>query len=249
MKKEMVYGIHAVHSALQHFPEDALELWLQQGKLRSAALEKVLYRAKQAGVSIQSVSRAALNKHAGETNHQGVILKRKPNKKIKTVNLDNLLANELDANLLLLVLDGLHDPHNLGACLRTADAAGVNAVIIPKDRSVTVNATVSKVASGGAEHIPVLTETNIARALRTLQKAGVWVLGMDDQSGQSLYDLDLKIPLAIVMGNEGQGLRHNTHKQCDYLVNLPMHGVVESLNVSVATGICLYEILRQRKTA
>ena len=248
MKKDFVYGVHAVTSVLQHSPEDALELWLQQGKKISSELAKIQDLAKQAGLSIQTVSREVLNKKADRKNHQGIILKRKLNEEARVSSVDDFLGKELDPELLLLVLDGVQDPHNLGACLRTADAAGVNAIIIPKDRSVSVNSTVSKVASGAAEHVPVIVETNIARTLRKLQEAGVWVLGTDDQSEQSLYELDLKIPLALVMGNEAQGLRHNTRKQCDYLVSLPMHGVVESLNVSVASGVCLYEVLRQRKT-
>ena len=248
MKKDFVYGMHAVTSVLQHSPEDALELWLQQGKKISSELAKIQDLAKQAGLSIQTVSREVLNKKADRKNHQGIILKRKLNEEARVSSVDDFLGKELDPELLLLVLDGVQDPHNLGACLRTADAAGVNAIIIPKDRSVSVNSTVSKVASGAAEHVPVIVETNIARTLRKLQEAGVWVLGTDDQSEQSLYELDLKIPLALVMGNEAQGLRHNTRKQCDYLVSLPMHGVVESLNVSVASGVCLYEVLRQRKT-
>ncbi len=249
MSRKIIYGIHAVHSALKHFPQEALELWLQQDKKLSVELEKILGAARRAGVSIQRVSREKLDKHAGKKNHQGMLLKTRANKNTKTISIDALLGTEIDAGLLLLVLDGLQDPHNLGACLRTADAAGVKAVIIPASRSVSVNATVSKLASGAAQHTPVIVEKNIARALRKLREAGVWIVGTDERAEQSLYEIDLTIPLAVVMGSEGRGLRHNTCRHCDYLVSLPMHGVVESLNVSVATGICLYEILRQRSMA
>ena len=147
---------------------------------------------------------------------------------------------------LLLVLDGVQDPHNLGACLRTADACGVDAVIIPRDRAVKVNATVRKVAAGGAESVPVIEVTNIARSLKDLQKAGVWIFGTSDNAADNLYDHDFNGPVALVMGAEGSGLRRLTMASCDHLLKLPMRGQVESLNVSVATGVCLYEILRSR---
>jgi 23S rRNA (guanosine2251-2'-O)-methyltransferase len=162
------------------------------------------------------------------------------------MDLATLLANPAP-DMLLLVLDGVQDPHNLGACLRTANAAGVNAVILPRDRAVAVTPAVRKVAAGAAEITPVITVTNLARSLRELREAGVWTVGTDDKADQSLYDINLKMPLAMVLGAEGEGLRENTRKHCDFLVSLPMRGIVESLNVSVATGVCLYEVLRQRK--
>lgn len=247
IKQELIYGTHAVQHALKHSAAEVLELWVQQGKKQSAELLRILELANKSAVPVQMVSRDTLTKHSGDARHQGVVLKRKASGTNSRLTVDEIIA-AADGNLLLLVLDGLQDPHNLGACLRTADAAGADAVIIPKDRSVPVNATVRKVASGAVENTPVITETNIARCLRRLQEAGIWVVGTDDQSAQTLYEVDLNRPLAIVMGSEGKGLRHNTRKQCDYLVALPMAGVVESLNVSVASGICLFEALRQRKT-
>jgi 23S rRNA (guanosine2251-2'-O)-methyltransferase len=147
---------------------------------------------------------------------------------------------------LLLVLDGITDPHNLGACLRAADGAGVHGVIVPKDRSASINATVSKVASGAAEVVPIITATNLARTMREMQELGIWLIGTDDQAEKSIYDVDLKGPTAIVMGAEGEGMRRLTRETCDQLVNIPMQGAVESLNVSVATGVTLYEARRQR---
>ncbi|MEW5796002.1 MAG: 23S rRNA (guanosine(2251)-2'-O)-methyltransferase RlmB [Candidatus Zixiibacteriota bacterium] len=146
----------------------------------------------------------------------------------------------------LLILDNIQDPHNLGACLRTADGAGVHAVIIPKDRSVHLTSTVRTVACGAAEHVPVVEVTNLARVMDQLKEAGIWLVGTSDKAAQSLYQIDLKGPLALVMGSEGKGLRRLTSEKCDFLVSLPMHGTVSSLNVSVATGICLYEAVRQR---
>jgi 23S rRNA (guanosine2251-2'-O)-methyltransferase len=148
---------------------------------------------------------------------------------------------------LFLVLDGVQDPHNLGACLRTADAVGVRAVILPKDRAVGLNETVRKVACGAAENTPVIHVTNLSRALREMQDAGIWVIGTVDEAENTIYEEDLTSPIALVMGSEGQGLRQNTRKHCDKLVNIPMAGVVESLNVSVAAGVCLYEARRQRQ--
>ena len=243
---ELVYGIHAVRHTLESCPQDVIELWLQQGRKPSAEIQKIMKIAETAGVAMQQVSRETLARHAGEGRHQGVMLKKKTTGEAASLNIDDLLAKGISPQFLVLMLDGIQDPHNLGACLRTADAAGVDAVVIPKDRSVSVNATVRKVASGAAEHIPVLTETNLARTLRKLRDAGVWVIGMDGEAEDSLYDLDLDRPLALVMGAEEKGLRHNTREYCDYLAKLPMRGAVESLNVSVATGVCLYEVLRQR---
>lgn len=163
---------------------------------------------------------------------------------------ENYLYSMLDSLSVppfLLILDGVQDPHNLGACLRSADGAGVQAVIIPKDRSVSLTDTVCQVASGAAESVPLIQVTNLARSLRQLKKRNIWLVGTADQAEQSIYEVDLKGPLAIIMGSEGKGLRRLTREECDFLAKLPMHGKVESLNVSVSTGICLYEAVRQRK--
>lgn len=159
------------------------------------------------------------------------------------------LLDSLSVPPFLLILDGVQDPHNLGACLRSADGAGVQAVIVPKDRSVSLTDTVCHVASGAAENVPLVQVTNLARCLRQLKKRNIWLVGTADQADQSIYDIDLKGPLAIVMGSEGKGLRRLTREECDFLAKLPMHGKVESLNVSVSTGICLYEAVRQRGCA
>ncbi len=168
---------------------------------------------------------------------------------VRTLNEDDLfeMLENLDGPPFLLILDGVQDPHNLGACLRTADGAGVHAVIVPKDRSVGMTDTVRKIACGGAEHVPLMAVTNLARVLDQLKKDGVWLVGTSDQAEESFYDIDLKGPLAIVLGAEGQGIRRLTSQKCDFLANIPMAGSVESLNVSVAAGVCLYEAVRQRK--
>lgn len=244
-RSEIIYGLHTVRHALEQMPENILELLIQKDKKSSREFENILDLAKNAGVSIQKVTRDYLDKNTNSALHQGIAVKRKMDGKEAKFDLDTLLENR-EAALLFLVLEGLQDPHNLGACLRTANAVGVDAVILPKDRSVAINATVSKVASGAAENTPVITVSNIARTLRKLQDVGVWIVGTAADVETSLYDIDLTVSTAIIMGSEGKGLRQNTREHCDHLVKLPMHGVVESLNVSVATGVCLYEVLRQR---
>ncbi|NKB39189.1 MAG: 23S rRNA (guanosine(2251)-2'-O)-methyltransferase RlmB [Gammaproteobacteria bacterium] len=245
-KADRVYGQHAVRLALENNPQNIYELWVQGDKKLSAELSHLIEMAKLAGISVQEVSRASLDRHSGKALHQGVMV-RQTSLRDKKYSIDELLADK-PANLFLLILDGVQDPHNLGACLRTANAAGADAVIIPKDNSASLNATVSKVASGAAENTPLIQVSNLSRALRQLKEAGVWIIGTAADGTSSIYDVDLTMSLAIVMGGEGRGLRQNTRKQCDYLLALPMKGVVESLNVSVASGICLYEVLRQKRS-
>jgi 23S rRNA (guanosine2251-2'-O)-methyltransferase len=192
---------------------------------------------------VRTETRAGLKQLSGTDKHQGCLLKTRDSKPVMDFQQCLLGVNQ---NSLLLVLDGIQDPHNLGACLRTADACGIDAVIIPRDRAVKVNATVRKVAAGGAESVPIIEVTNIARSLKDLKQAGVWIYGTSDIAEESLYDHDYRGPIALVMGAEGSGLRRLTLESCDHLVKLPMRGQVESLNVSVATGVCLYEILRSR---
>lgn len=242
-KSEIIYGLHAVKHALQHSPVYVLEIWIQDDKQSAQGIQDII---KLAGtIPVQYVSRQAMDKLTQYARHQGVVVRKK---KVRSANIDltSLLVMEDDTTPLYLVLDGVQDPHNLGACIRTADAAGVKAVIIPKDRAVTLNATVRKVASGAAENVPVVEVTNLARSLRELQDAGIWIIGTADDAGASIYDVDLNRPMALVMGSEDSGLRQNTRNHCDILVTIPMAGVVENLNVSVATGICLYEAIRQR---
>jgi 23S rRNA (guanosine2251-2'-O)-methyltransferase len=219
MTTAYVYGIHAVSRRLRQAPQHCLALICAD--TRNPRLLQLIEQAREAGIEVQSQGRAQLTRLCGTDKHQGCLLQT--DSIDPAMDFDECLAS-IDERSLLLVLDGVQDPHNLGACLRTADACGVDAVIIPRDRSVKLNATVRKVAAGGAESVPLIQVTNLARSLKQLKQAGVWI-------------------------SEGAGLRRLTADACDYLVKLPMRGQVESLNVSVATGVCLYEILRSRGSA
>lgn len=241
---EIIYGIHAARHALEMSPQTVLEIWIQEDKIKSSTINQLINAAP--GISIQNVSRHTLDKLSQYGRHQGIVIRKRIDKSVKQ-DLEQLLKTAVSSMQMFLVLDGIQDPHNLGACLRTADAAGVCAVILPKDRAVGINATVKKVASGAAENLPVFEVTNLSRTLRQMQSAGIWIIGTTDTADKDLYQVDLKRPLALVMGNEGTGLRQNTLNHCDILVRIPMAGVVESLNVSVASGICLFEALRQRQ--
>lgn len=240
---EIVYGIHSARHALNMSLPSVLEIWIQEDKKESGALGQLIKLAT--GISIQFVSKRTLDKLSQYEKHQGIVIRIRVEKK-DVPDLDMLLQDAHKTMPIFLVLDGIQDPHNLGACMRTADAAGVRALILPKDRAVSLNATVRKVASGAAENIPVIAVTNLARTLQQMQKAGVWIIGTADDAENTIFQLDLKRPLALVMGAEGKGIRQNTRNHCDMLANIPMAGIVESLNVSVATGICLYEAIRQR---
>jgi 23S rRNA (guanosine2251-2'-O)-methyltransferase len=221
-------------------------MWVQDNKKPAKAISDILAIAKNIHISIQFVANKTLDKITHQANHQGVAIRRKITSIDKKMDLKSMLEVDDGTIPLFLVLDGVQDPHNLGACLRTADAVGVRAVILPKDRAVGLNETVRKVACGAAENTPVIHVTNLSRSLREMQEAGVWIIGTDDEAENTIFDEDLTSPIALVMGSEGQGLRQNTLKHCDKLVNIPMAGVVESLNVSVAAGVCLYEVRRQR---
>jgi 23S rRNA (guanosine2251-2'-O)-methyltransferase len=243
-KRNFVYGLHAVNAALERAPERVLELWLVQTR-DDARTRELKVRAERVGVHVQSVSGDALTKLVGDVVHQGAAVAMRPLKAWDEHDLAQAL-DQLRADPLLLILDGVTDPHNLGACLRTADAAGAHAVVIPKDRAASVDGVVRKVAAGAAEFIPVATVTNLARTLEVLKERGIWVVGTDGEAEQSLHSADLKRPLALVLGAEGSGLRRLTRDRCDFLVRIPMAGHVQSLNVSVAAGIALFEALRQR---
>lgn len=243
---ELVYGIHPVRHALDRARHDIIELWVLENKKNTKEIEAICRSAYRVGVNIQYVSVKTLDRITAASGHQGVALKRRVKGMCPVSDLDGLLKEALEATPFILVLDGLQDPHNLGACLRTADAAGIDGIVIPKDRAVQVNATVIKVASGAAEHVPVITVTNLARSLTAMRDAGIWVFGAADDAETGLYDVDLTVPLALVLGAEGRGLRLNTRNHCDRLIRIPMGGKVESLNVSVAAGVCLYEAVRQR---
>jgi 23S rRNA (guanosine2251-2'-O)-methyltransferase len=243
-KRNFVYGLHAVNAALERAPERVLELWLVQTR-DDARARDLKDRAEQVGVHVHSVSGDALAKLVGDVVHQGAAVAMRPLKPWDEHDLTQALGH-LTVDPLLLILDGVTDPHNLGACLRTADAAGAHAVVIPKDRAASVDGVVRKVAAGAAEFVPVATVTNLARTLEVLKERGIWVVGTDGEAEQALYSADLKRPLALVLGAEGTGMRRLTRDRCDFLVRIPMAGHVQSLNVSVAAGIALFEALRQR---
>ncbi len=245
-KRSLVYGLHAVRAVIESAPERVLELWMAEAR-HDARARDLRERAEAAGLKIQTVGSESLAKLAGEVAHQGAVAAIRP---LTPLDEHGLVAALSDMqNPLLLVLDGVTDPHNLGACLRAADAAGVAAVILPKDRSAAVDSVARKVAAGAAEFVPVVTVTNLARALGRLKESGIWVVGTDGEAEQSLYGADLNRPLALVLGAEGEGLRRLTRDTCDFLVRIPMSGRVESLNVSVAAGIALFEAGRQRAAA
>ena len=245
MSDEIVFGIHAASNVLKRSSDRVREMYVQQGR-DDERLQELFSLAKKNGISVQVVKKPFLDEKA-DGNHQGVALRVKP----VPVKGENELLNQIDSleePAFLLVLDTITDPHNLGACLRTADAAGVHAVIAPKDKAVGINSTVSKVACGAAETIPFYQVTNLARALKELQERGIWLYGTAGEASESVYKTDLKGPIAIVMGAEGKGLRRLTRESCDHLINIPMAGEVSSLNVSVATGVCLFEAVRQRRS-
>jgi len=241
----IVFGLHAVRALLKQRPDHAVRLIVQKGR-EDARIAEVLKLAKNANVQIETRDVRDLDRLAGAERHQGACLYAKPPGVLGEGALDDLLDG-LSTPPFLLVLDGVQDPHNLGACLRTADAVGITAVVVPRDRAAGMSPIVRKVASGAAEVVPLIQVTNLARTLKGLKDRNIWVVGTDDQADKSLYETDLKGPLAVVLGAEGPGLRRLTKENCDALVTIPMHGIVESLNVSVATGVVLFEALRQRQ--
>ena len=240
---EKVYGVHAVEALLRHHPKRVKQLWLAESR-NDPRVKTLMELAGQHRVQVGQKDRRELDEWA-EGVHQGVVAEVSPSQVWGEAMLEELL-DRCEGPPLLLVLDGVTDPHNLGACLRTADAAGALAVMVPKDKSATLNATVRKVACGAAEVIPLVAVTNLARSLEKLKQRGLWVVGTAGEAEQTVYQQDLSGPLIMVMGAEGKGMRRLTRDLCDYLVKLPMAGSVSSLNVSVATGICLFEALRQR---
>jgi 23S rRNA (guanosine2251-2'-O)-methyltransferase len=238
-------GINSARSALKFGAGQAAELWLDRRR-RDRRLAELAALAREAGIPVRQVDREALDTAAGGANHQGAIAWVQGPASRPVQDLDALLAR-LDHPPLLLILDGVTDPHNLGACLRSADGAGADAVIAPKDKAVGLTPVAVKVASGAAESVPFVQVTNLARTLERLKDAGVWLIGTADDAPQGLFQADLRGPIGIVLGAEGSGMRRLTREHCDLLVHLPMRGRVESLNVSVAAGVCLYEALRQRE--
>lgn len=241
---EKVYGVHAVEALLRHHPKRVKQLWLAESR-HDPRVQVLVELAGQNRVPVGHKDRRELDEWA-EGVHQGVVAEVSPSQVWGEAMLEELLDRR-EGPPLLLVLDGVTDPHNLGACLRTADAAGALAVIVPKDKSATLNATVRKVACGAAEVIPLVAVTNLARTLEKLQQRGLWLVGTAGEAEQELYQQDLTGPTVLIMGAEGKGMRRLTRDHCDYLVKLPMSGSVSSLNVSVATGVCLFEAVRQRQ--
>ncbi len=242
-KLEAVYGLHAVQALLKSAPHRVNEVLVLQGR-QDQRLQKVLVAAQKADIKVRQASRKELDK-IGEGNHQGVVAMSFPGE-LHDEKFLYKLVETLNEAPFLLVLDGVTDPHNLGACLRTAEAAGVHAVIAPKDNSASLTPTARKVSCGAAEVLPYVPVTNLARCLRKLQELGVWIIGTAGEADQAVYQQDLKGPMALVMGAEGPGMRRLTRECCDGLINIPMAGEVSSLNVSVATGVCLFEAVRQR---
>ena len=244
MQYEQLFGHHSVNTALKHDAKRVQRILILQGR-RDGRMQKLVDAAESAGIQVEPVTKNELEKMAQGGSHQGVIALCKPMQTRNEKYLEQLLES-LDEPALLLVLDGVTDPHNLGACLRTADAAGVHAVIAPKDKSAPLNATSAKVACGAAETVPYVLVTNLARCLKGLQERGIWITGTAGETELDIYSANLTGPMALVMGAEGQGMRRLTREHCDQLVKIPMAGEVSSLNVSVATGVCLFEAVRQR---
>jgi 23S rRNA (guanosine2251-2'-O)-methyltransferase len=242
MSSKTLFGFHAVGVRLKTAPASVSEVHIDATR-RDQRMRQLVERAQAANVRLVDSDDARLTQLGGTPRHQGVVARVTPLP--QSHSLDDLL-DAVEGPPLLLVLDGVTDPHNLGACLRVADGAGVHAVVAPKDHAVGLNATVAKVASGAAETVPYLMVTNLARTLNELKERDILVVGAGDDAAQTLYAADLSGPLALVLGAEGKGLRQLTRKTCDALVRIPMLGAVESLNVSVAAGVCLYEARRQR---
>ncbi len=247
MKLSKIVGLHAVQSALQYSPNKITQAWVD-GQRQDQRLARVIEDLEAHGVTPEKTERKKLDRFAEGSQHQGIVIEVEmpgelPESELKTA------VQTLTAPALFLVLDHVQDPHNFGACLRTADATGVNGVIITKDNAAGITPTVCKVASGAAETVPVYQVTNLARTLRWLKEQGIWVFGAAGESAQSVYQADFSVPMALVIGAEGKGLRRLTQEQCDMRIALPMWGSVESLNLSVAAGVLLYEVLRQRTAA
>jgi len=243
MSKQILFGFHAVTVRLKTAPRSVVEVHVDATR-RDGRMRQFVERVRETGVKLVDSDDARLQQLAGTPRHQGVVAR------VEAIAQSHSLDDTLDAvegAPLLLVLDGVTDPHNLGACLRVADGAGAHAVIAPKDHAVGISATVAKVASGAAETVPYFMVTNLARTLNELKERDIRIVGTSDRAERSLYEADLSGPVALVLGAEGHGMRQLTGRTCDDMVRLPMKGAVESLNVSVASGICLYEALRQRE--
>jgi 23S rRNA (guanosine2251-2'-O)-methyltransferase len=247
MKSSRLFGLHSVQAALDYSPKKIHKAWVDSGR-QDKRLTQAVNDLLDLGIEPEKVDRKRLDRLADTNNHQGIVIEVEMPGELSESDLKTAVEN-LASPALFLVLDNVQDPHNLGACLRTADATGVHGVIITKDNATGITPTVCKVASGAAETVPVYQVTNLARTLRWLKSEGLWIMGADGETSQTVYTTDFTIPLALVVGTEGKGLRRLTKEQCDMLVAIPMMGQVESLNLSVATGVLLYEAVRQRISA
>jgi 23S rRNA (guanosine2251-2'-O)-methyltransferase len=241
---QWIAGINAVASAIEHDAENVREVLLEAGA-KNPRIGEIETQARRVGIEVRRVAQNALDGVAGGLRHQGAVARYQAAKTWDENELEGLVT-AAEGKALVLVLDGVQDPHNLGACLRSAAAAAVTAVVIPKDKAVQVNATVRKTSAGAADSIPVVRVTNLSRCLRDLQQMGVWIYGLAGEADASLYSIDLKGNVALVLGGEADGMRRLTREHCDQLVKIPMPGEFESLNVSVATGVALFEAVRQR---
>lgn len=245
MTKQFIFGLHAVEALLKKQPHRIINLAISQER-HDKKLETLASLAKKLNVPIETYTKSQLDKLTNEANHQGIAAFCHAQQTYSEKELSSLLE-KISGPPFLLVLDGVQDPHNLGACFRSADAAGVHAIIAPKDNAASITPVVSKVASGAAETVPFVQVTNLARTLEELKKTGIWIYGAAEEAEQTLYQTDLSGPVAIVLGAEGTGLRRLTKETCDGLLSIPMQGLVSSLNVSVAAGVVLFEAVRQRK--
>jgi len=244
MKSSKLFGLHSVQAALDYSPNKIHKAWVDTGR-QDKRLTQAIDNLLDLGIEPEKVDRKKLDRLAENNNHQGIVIEVEMPSELTESDLKTAVEN-LTETALFLVLDNVQDPHNLGACLRTADATGVHGVIITKDNATGITPTVCKVASGAAETVPVYQVTNLARTLRWLKGEGLWIMGAAGETAQTIYSTDFSVPMALVVGTEGKGLRRLTKEQCDVLVSVPMLGKVESLNLSVATGILLYEAVRQR---
>lgn len=240
----LIFGFHAVQAALDAPLSRVAEIWLADERFDSR-VDAIVTVAKQQNVLLNKVSKQVLDDKLPAASHQGCIARVQPLLNLDEEDLDRIL-DTLEEPPFLLILDGVQDPHNLGACLRTAEAAGVHAVVAPKDRATSLTPTAIKISSGAAERLPFIQVTNLARVLRELRERGIWLVGTSGDSEMTLYEADLKGPLGMILGAEGKGIRRLTRDHCDQVVFIPMQGQAESLNVSVATGVCLFEADRQR---
>ena len=238
---DLIYGIHAVEAAIRNQPENVLQVFIQQGR-NDNRIKTILNITKNSGIVTQAISNDKLKEKCPKARHQGVVAEVRRSKS-GGVSLEDILSKE---KLLLLVLDEVQDPHNIGACLRTADAVAVDAVIVSKNRSPALTPVIRNVASGAAESVPYIMVSNLAQALEKIKDSNIWVIGTSGDGEQSIYETAVNQRMALVMGSEGKGMRRLTREACDELVSIPMSGSVESLNISVATAVCLYEIRRQQ---